>query len=169
MARVVTIRIGGETHTIDLDSALRINNADAERHEVAADMAWWGVIAAAAEAQVERLTAAAASWHASALAKCLEVDEKISEWKAKAAATGHAEYNRMTRDIADAKEVAGKAQAVHWALVRKMSMLEAMIKSDSADQRGSNSIGRPPVQSDDRMTGYKNNQSKKTQTTAKEG
>lgn len=153
--RIVTVKVGGETHTVDLDDSLRIHNADAERHEVAADMAWWGTIAAAAEGVVARLTAAAASWHADALSKCLKADEKMSEWKAKAAASGHPEYARMTADIAVASEQAAKAQTVHWAFVRKMSMLEAMLPGERSDQRGSNSIGRVPSGPDPRLESYK--------------
>jgi len=153
--RIVTVKVGGETHTVDLDEALHIHNADAERHEVAADMAWWGTIAAAAEGVVARLTAAAASWHADALSKCLKADEKMSEWKAKAAASGHSEYARMQQDIANASEQAAKAQTVHWAYVRKMSMLEAMLPAERGDQRGSNSIGRVPSGPDPRLAHYK--------------
>jgi len=159
MSRIVTVKVGGETHQIDLDQTLRIHNADAERHEVAADMAWWGVIAAAAESQVERLTAAAASWHADALVKCLQQDEKMSEWKAKANASGHAEYRKMTQDIANASEQAKKASTVHWSLVRKMDMLKEMISSENGTQRGAREIGKipSPPSTDPRMSGYKGN------------
>lgn len=172
MARIVTVKVGGETHTIDLDAALRIHNADAERHEVAADMAWWGVIAAAAEAQVQRLTAAAASWHSDALVKCLQQDEKMSEWKAKANASAHQEYLRIQNDIANAQEMAGRANTVHWAYVRKMDMLKEMIKGDSAERRGANEIGRPapaaPSGPDERLRGFKEAKQKKSPTAAKE-
>ena len=155
--RIVTVKVGGETHSVDLDDALRIHNADAERHETAADMAWWGTIAAAAEAQVARLTAAAASWHADALVKCLQADEKMSEWKAKANASGHATYAKMQQDIADAGEQAAKAQTIHWAYVRKYSMLEAMLPGERGDQRSSNAIGRAPAPADpgNRLDGYR--------------
>jgi hypothetical protein len=156
--RIVTVKVGGETHSIDLDETLRIHNADAERHEVAATMAWWGTIAAAAEAQVARLAAAAASWHADALTKCLAADEKMSEWKAKAAASGHSDYAAMAQGIANAQEQAGKAQTVHWALVRKMDMLKEMIKGDNGDKRGAGEIGHVPAgptEPDKRLSGYK--------------
>lgn len=153
MARTVTVKVGGETHSIDLDETLRIHNADAERHTVASDMAWWGVIAAAAEAQVGRLTAVAASWHAAALVKCLQEDEKMSEWKAKANATAHDEYKKIQTDIANAQEQAGRANTVHWSLVRKMDMLKEMIKGESNTQRSAGEIGRPPV--DPRLSAFK--------------
>jgi len=170
MTRIVTVKVGGETHTVDLHDILHIHNADAERHTVAADMAWWGVIAAAAQSRVDKLTAASASWHADALVKCLQVDEKMSEWKAKANATAHAEYRKIQEDIADAQEMASRANTVHWALVRKMDMLKEMIKGDSADRRGANEIGRgappgPPSGSDSRLAGYK---AKRGQTPDKE-
>lgn len=145
MPRTVTIKVGGETHQADLDEILHIHNADAERHTVASDMAWWGIIAAAAQSRVDKLTAAAASWHAAALVECLKHDEKMSEWKAKANATGHDEYKKMQMDIADAQEMASRASTVHWALVRKMDMLKEMIKAEVGDKRGSSEVGRMPV------------------------
>ncbi len=173
MPRIVTVKIGGESHSIDLDDVLRIHNADEQRHNVAADMAWWGTIAAAAEAQVARLTAAAASWHADALVKCLQVDDKMSEWKAKANATSHTEYARMQLDIANAGEMAGRASTVHWALVRLMDMLKAMINGETNDKRGSTEIGHsaPAPASglpDPRLKGYKKPEQRRTTTASKE-
>lgn len=170
--RPVTVKIGGEAHTVDLDEILHIHNADAERHTVASDMAWWGILAAAAEAQVAKLTAAAASWHADALVKCLQQDEKMSEWKAKANASGHAEYLKIQNHIAEAQEQASKASTIHWALVRKMDMLRAMIQGESNTARGAGDIGRAPPTApqgpDPRLQGYQANKAKKQQTTAKE-
>lgn len=171
MPRIVTVKVGGEVHDADLDDILHIHNADAERHTVAADMAWWGVIAAAAQSRVDKLAAAAASWHADALVKCLQMDEKMSEWKAKANASSHKEYLKIQEDVATAQEMASRASTVHWALVRKMDMLKEMIKGDSASQRGMNEIGhRPPgaPSPDDRLKDYKKGQGKKPQTAAKE-
>lgn len=172
MARLVTVKVGGETHQMDLDEALHIHNADAERHEVAADMAWWGVIAAAAEAQVQRLAAVSASWHAGALSACLKQDDKMSEWKAKASATSHPEFLKIQTDIANAQEMVGRAQTIHWALVRKMDMLKEMLKGDSNDRRGANNIGAGmsapvplPGGRDPRLANYKG---KKPATTDKE-
>jgi hypothetical protein len=171
MPRVVVVKVGGETHTADLDDLLRIHNADAERHTVAADMAWWGTIAAAAEAQVQRLTAVAASWFADALVKCLKIDEKMSEWKAKANAGAHPEYQKLQSDIANAQEMAGRANTVHWALVRKMDMLREMIRGEAGDRRGSFDIGRGitegvalPPEEDPRIKKFKDKRGTKPQT-----
>lgn len=168
MARIVTVTVGDESHEINLDEALRINNADAERHEVAADVAWWGVIAAAAAAQVERLTAASDSTRSKALVGCLAEDEKVSEWKAKAMATATDDYLALQNAIADAKEQADKANNIHWTLIRKSDMLREMIRGESGDQRSSHNIGRPgpvtgPAQvpdPKDRLQAFRANRSK---------
>jgi hypothetical protein len=165
MSRPVTVKIGGETHTVDLDEALHIHNADAERHTVAADMAWWGVLAAEAKARVAKLSAAAASWHAAALVTCLQQEEKISEWKAKAMASAHEEYKRIQNDIADAQAIEDKCSAIHWAFVRKMDMLREMIKGEVGDKRGANDVGRMPAPTQDgpdpRLSKYRNNRQNK--------
>lgn len=167
MSRIVTVKIGGEGHSINLDDVLRITNADAERHSVAADVAWWGVIAAAAASQVERLAAAAASWHAKALVKCLQTDDKIAEWKAKATANSHDEYLELLQAVADAKEESEKANNIHWSLIRKSDMLREMIRGESGDQRASRDIGRPagpamtdpvPLDPKDRLAGFRQRQ-----------
>jgi hypothetical protein len=162
MSRIVVVKVGSDEHKVDLNDILHIHNADAERHTVASDMAWWGVIAAAAQSRVDKLTAAAASWHAAALVECLKQDEKMSEWKAKANASGHPEYNKIQNDIADAQEMASRANTVHWALVRKMDMLKEMIKGDSADRRGANDIGRggaPAEPPDPRLSKFRQKKS----------
>lgn len=141
MMRLVTIQLGDERHDIDLDQALHIHNADAERHTVAADVAWWGAIAAAAVSQTERLAAVCASWHSNALARCLEQDEKIAEWKAKALAQSQPQYLAYQEAIADARGQAEKASAVHWSLIKKYDMLQAMLPGEAGDRRASRDIG----------------------------
>ena len=153
---VVTVVIGGESHSIDLEESLHIHNADAERHTVAADMAWWGTLAAAAEAHVERLAAAAASYRNKAIVRLLEIDAKTSEWRCKAAAESQDEYLELQNAIADAGEIAKKASTIHWALIRKMDMLRSLISGELGERRNIGAIGHEPVAAadDPRMKGY---------------
>lgn len=142
MARILTVNLGeGAVFKIDVDAELEIQDPDAERHKVASDVAWWGSIAARANARAESFANEAEHWKNAALKTIVEADDKISEWKAKASASGHADYRKMQLDVAKAQEMAGTASAIHWAFVRKMDMLNAMIKSENGTQRASSGIG----------------------------
>lgn len=144
MSDFITIKIGGDVHSISR-SDLEIQDAETERHQVAADVAWWGSVAASAQARMESLEAVATQWRAAALQKCLQVDEKMAEWKAKSAADSHQEYLKIQNDIVHAREQLNKAQAVHWALIRKSDMLREMIQSENGTRRSSHDIGRVPI------------------------
>lgn len=141
-SRVVGLMVNGELVSFDLDAELEIANPEAERHKVAADMAWWGIIAAAAEAHVEKLTASAEQWYKSGLVECLKADEKMAEWKAKANVGASPTYLAQLHAVADAREVANKATAIHWAFVRKMDMLRDMLPAEYAGRSRSSDVGR---------------------------
>lgn len=145
MSRVVSIKVGGDTFKVDLDDELQIHDPDAERHKVAADVAWWGTVSARASAYHENLISTAEHWKHAALKACVEHDDKMAEWKAKAQAGGSDKYLEIMRDVARASEEAQKAQAIHWAFVRKMDMLKAMLPGEHGTQRASGEIGRVPV------------------------
>jgi hypothetical protein len=170
MTRVVTIRVAREEFKVDLDSELQIHDPDAERHKVAADVAWWGTVAARATAYHENLISTAEHWKNAALKACVEADEKMAEWKAKAQAGGHEKYLEIMRDVARASEEAQKAQAIHWAFVRKMDMLRSMLAGELGTQRASGEIGRvgppepkdPTGKTDPRLDGFRRRKHQET-------
>lgn len=154
----LTVRIGDETHDINLSDELDIHNADDERHTVASKVAWWGSIAAAAEAEAEKLAASAAKHFNWLIAEALKQDAKVSEWKAKAMAGADEAYGSMLASASDGQEQARRASSIHWTFIRKMDMLRAMIAGDNGTQRSSNDVGRTP---DSRFEGFRRNRQHK--------
>lgn len=158
----LTVDIGGERHEIDLADALHIHNADQERHTVAADVAWWGALAASAVAHAAKLNTAAAKHFNRLIAAALAHDAKVSEWKAKALAGADETYNELLDAAADAESQAATAQTIHWSLIRKGDMLREMIKGDNGTQRNSHDIGRAPGPPDARFNDFRNHRHRKS-------
>lgn len=156
---VITIKVGGDTFSCDLQD-LEIVNADAERYQVSTDIAWWGSVAASAEAYAAKLAARADGWTNAQISACVGKDEKIAEWKAKSFVKGQPEHVSLQETLADAQEMAATARNLHWSFVRKGEMLQAMISGENATRRNTYDIGRMPEDhtanpNDPRLGGFK--------------
>jgi hypothetical protein len=159
MPRVITIQVASEALTCDLQD-LEIVDPEAERHKVAALVAWWGSVSASAESHAEKLAARAANWHNAALTRCIGEDAKVPEWKAKAYVGGQPEYLALLEAAADGRAAHSRANSIHWSYVRKMEMLKAMLQGERATQGSANELGRipeerTPTQTDNRFDRFK--------------
>jgi hypothetical protein len=134
--------IGGEVHKIDLSEELRIDNLEADRSEVAAKIAHWGAVLAAAEEVVEKLEADFDHWNGKSIDICLKAEEKAAEWKVKAAVYAQDAFLKQKHAIATARSVANKVKAVYNGYSRKHDLLRAMTGREGPEGRSANDLGR---------------------------
>lgn len=141
---MITVYFDGEEIEVDVDKELSglDERSELTRSRVAAQEAWWSAVSAAAERDVEILTAELDSFSAVAKIRLLESDPKISEWKAKAAVAAQEKVKERAIDIASARENARLALGILNAWRRKADMLRSEVPLEVARWHHSNSIGK---------------------------
>lgn len=80
----VDIQVNGERVTMDFSDELEIGDVSQDMIKVAAQMAFWGAVWAAAESEQQRADAAYRQWRADQTNMVLAADPKMAEWKVKA-------------------------------------------------------------------------------------
>lgn len=141
----LTFRIEGQSHQVDLNEELRIDNLDADRSEVAAKIAYWGAVLAAGEEAVEKLEASFDHWNGKAVDACVTQDDKPSEWKVKAAVQAQDDFLKQKHALAAARSQAAKIRAVYNGYTRKHDLLRAMTGREGPERGSANDLGRTPA------------------------
>jgi hypothetical protein len=155
----LTFNIEGEKQSIDLAQELEISDLEAERARVAAQIAYWGALVAAADAAAERLEAELEHWTGKCVDKLLAADPKMAEWKCKPATQAQDDFLERRRTIIAAKEEAAKAKAVYNGFTRKHDILKAMTSREGGERFAAGDVGRGP---DNRFDGFKARRSAQT-------
>lgn len=159
----LSFHIDGQLHKIDLNEELRIDNLESDRSEVAAKIAYWGVILAAAEEKVDLHEAALEHWSGKATDKLMGVDGKgIAEWKVKPSIQAQDDFLKQKTVIAEAKSQAAKIRAVYNGFTRKHDLLRAMTGREVGEGRSAGDVGRESGTPDSRFDAFRRTRGKST-------
>ena len=99
----ITITIGKEKLEIDVDEEAGIHDLSSDMDTVAARIAFFGEVLAAASAEKIRIDAHYRRWRAGVAAKSLETDPKIPEWKSKVEIESAEQFTQFKEALASAE------------------------------------------------------------------
>lgn len=109
----VDITVNGEQIVLDLEEELQIKDLSSDIANVAAKMAIWGNILAAAEAEQESVDSHYRHWRATLGNKLLAANDKASEWKVKQEIEAAPEFLKFKEAIAKALQHATLASKTY--------------------------------------------------------
>lgn len=119
-----TITIDGEE--IDVDrSELAITDLDADMTKAASQMAYWGGLWGAAEAEKVSADAAYRTWRAEYGKQVLEADPKLAEWKVKQQIEASKKFSVHKERIATSVRNASVLRAMYESFRSKCSLLQS--------------------------------------------
>jgi len=124
MTNKIKIKVDGVNITIDLDSELEIADMS-DMDKVAAQMAYWGSIWAAAASESERVDATYRTWRAKAGEAALANDPKLSEWKVKQAIEGDDTFMKFKKAQGEAQRNVILTKGVFESFRIKANMLQS--------------------------------------------
>jgi hypothetical protein len=130
---MIEMTVDGNPVSIDLDAELEVGDVDRDMNQVAAQMAYWGSIHAAAESERLRTEAYYRNWKAQRREKELEIEPKLAEWKVNAKVQAHPKYMPLWEAQAAATRNSVQARAVFESFKIKANMLQskgAMMRSE---------------------------------------
>lgn len=131
---VIRLQINGAIHDLDLRD-LEIMDGPGERQRACALMAFWGGVAAEAEAAITTAEAVYRHWSATRLAAIHSGGEKVPEWRAKIMVEVDVGFLNCKQIIAETVEVAGKAKSIYEAFKQKAYTLGALVSAETAQWR----------------------------------
>jgi hypothetical protein len=119
------IEVDGKAVDIDLAADLTIDDLSKDMDEVAAKMAYWGAVWAAAEAEAERVDTHYRSWRAEYGRQLLEANEKLAEWKVKQEIEASPKFKRYKEGVAIATRNKTMLRAIFESWRVKASQLQS--------------------------------------------
>ncbi len=129
----VTMVIDGHPVEIDLDGELAIGELTEDMTVVAAKMAYWGAVWAAAESERERAEAHYKHWRADQTQMILDANDKMAEWKVRAEIESSAAYLEIKEKLALSVRNAILSKSIVDAFRVKASLLQsrgAMLRAE---------------------------------------
>lgn len=138
---IIKVAIGKETIEIDTAKETLIGDVSADMDRVASQIAWFGELLGAAEAERVRVDSGYRRWRAKIAKEMLKKDPKISEWKVKAEI-------ESSNTFAEFKEAIAQAEHQYTALKE----LVAALKEKSPNLRSKGARQRAELDSTDMST-----------------
>lgn len=127
-----TILVLGQKVELVTESGFPITDISTDLDRVAAQMAWWASVWAAAERQEIEAEATYRQWKSMAMLNALNVNPKDAEWKIKLHVEGSEMFLRHQKEKALAKEACVLAKGAFEAFSKKANSLQ----SRGASERG---------------------------------
>lgn len=121
----IDIKVNGVSVKTDLDEELEINDIDEDMKRVAAQMAYWGSVWAAAEAEREQAEAYYRNWRADKGEQIMKADPKLAEWKVKQRIEADASFSKLKGAQAAALQNATLARSVFESFRTKANVLQS--------------------------------------------
>lgn len=121
----VEMKVNGEPVSIDFEEEMEIGDVSEDMIKVAAQMAYWGQVWAAAEAEKLRADAAYRQWRADQTKMVLESDPKLAEWKCKAHVEESDTFVSLKAAMAEAERQVISAKTIHDAFKVKAHVLQS--------------------------------------------
>lgn len=119
------IVVMGQVVELNVDADLPIADISADMDKVAAQMAWWGSVWAAAEREKIDADAYYRRWRAQKTNDVLAADPKLAEWKLKAAIEADENFVKLKAALAQAEENTLLARNVFLSLDKKANQLQS--------------------------------------------
>ncbi len=125
MANKIKIKVEGELIEVDLDEELTINDMGEDQQFVAARMAFWGSLAAAAEGEKIRTDAYYRTWRAKLGSTILKKDPKTAEWKVRQQIEADENFEKLKASIAAAQQNVSICKNTFESFKTKASQLQS--------------------------------------------
>lgn len=129
----IDITVNGERVHVDLNEELQIKDLSSDMSTVAAKMAIWGAIWAAAEAEQESVDAHYRRWRADLGQKLLAASDKAAEWKIKQEIEAAPDFIKYKEAAAKALQHAILARSIyesHKAMVTALQTAGANARAE---------------------------------------
>ena len=129
----VKIKVDGLPVEANLDEELEIDDVSTDMDKVAAQMAYWGAIWAAAQGEQEAADAYYRQWRANKGKALLESDGKLAEWKTRQEIEADPKFMKIKQGLATAIRNATLCRAIYESFRTKANMLQskgAMMRSE---------------------------------------
>lgn len=147
----VSIEVDGQPVVINVDAEMEIGDLSTDMNRVAAQMAYWGAVWAAAEGELKSADAWYRAWRAKNGAAMIEADGKMSEWKVRQALEADPKFMTIKKSLAAATRNATLTRAIYEAFRTKANMLQskgAMARAElEATGMSTRPKATPPVKS----------------------
>jgi len=121
----IEIKVDGNPVHANVDEILEIGDVSEDMDKVAAQMAYWGAVWAAAEGERESADAYYRQWRADVGKKLLETNDKLAEWKAKQEIEADPKFMKIKQGLATAIRNATLCRAVYESFRTKANMLQS--------------------------------------------
>ena len=121
----IDITVNGERLEVDLNVELEITDISEGMKKVAAQMAFWGSVWAAAEGEMEKVDAFYRKWRAETSRKIAAANEKLAEWKLKQEVEAQPKFLEYKDAIAKSITNATLARSVFEAFKIKANVLQS--------------------------------------------
>jgi len=121
----VNIEVDGQSVAINVDVELQVGDLSKDMDQVAAKMAYWGAVWAAAEAEMKSADAWYRAWRAKTGAAMIEADGKMSEWKVRQALEADPRFMTIKKSLAAATRNVTLTRAIYEAFRTKANMLQS--------------------------------------------
>ena len=122
---LVTIKVDGKEVSVDTRVKLGIVDISEGMDKVAAEMAYWGSVWAAAEKESIEVEAAYRTWRAQFAERVLAEDPKLAEWKVKQKIESDPRFIKFKTAQAVAKRNATVTKSTFESYKTKASMLQS--------------------------------------------
>lgn len=140
-----TIVVLGQKVELNTVDGLPIADISIDMDRVAAQMAWWGAVWAAAERQKIEVAGKYRKWKSIALLEAKARGEKDAEWKIRAHVEGSEGFLAFQDEIALAEEAVVLSKNVFDAFSKKANMLQSRgaIQRGTIERQGLNTPAKP--------------------------
>jgi hypothetical protein len=125
VSNTITVRVDGSDISLDIEADTSMLDLSDDMDSIAATIAWYGTVLAAAQGFAETLELNAKIWRAQFLDTLLAGDAKVAEWKAKAAAEAHPLYRKHHEATIAAWQVVTRLEHACRALQVKADILRS--------------------------------------------
>jgi len=158
---LVELRVDGQDISIDLDAELEIGDVSSDMDQIAAQMAYWGSVWAAAEYERVRVEAHYRQWRAQRKQAISQQNTKLAEWKVTQEIQSDPDYVKLYRAQAEAVKNSTLAKSIFEAHRIKANMLQskgAMMRSelDATGMSTKKTKTKTKTASDHRVAAMKN-------------
>lgn len=141
----ITMKVDGQPVSIDFEEELEVGDISEDMSKVAAQLAYWGAVWAAAESEAQRADAAYRQWRGDQSNMILDSDSKLAEWKVRAKIEEMDTFVSLKAAIAQAASNVVTAKSIFEAFKVKAHVLQskgAMLRAEM-DPTGTRTMERP--------------------------
>lgn len=128
----------------DVTQELSVDDIGGDMDKVAAQIAYYGSMAASAKSLAAKLEAEFKVWKARSIQEILRADPKLAEWKTKALIESRDEYRSFAVQIAEAHHNEESLWAVYNAFRAKVNVLQSRgaMARDEVGATGLHTLGK---------------------------